>query len=122
MHQYQINKQEVITSQQFLSSFNNLKFLFHNPCWSLIISQYHMNMEDPHILKVMPFRTDKKMESVPSRFRVIMLVNNPLFIDLIRSEKCGFGSVNINLVWRKDINLTVMWGFGHVEQKMLDPN
>ena len=61
----------------------DLKFFLDNSGRSLIVPQDDVDVEDSDVLEVVTFRTNKEVERVAPGFRVVVLVHDPLVVDLV---------------------------------------
>ncbi len=71
-----------------------LKFFLNNSRRSLIVPQDDVNVEDADVLEVVTFGTDEEVERVPPRLRVVVLVHDPLVVDLVYKVDEG-GKISI---------------------------
>jgi len=102
---YQINKKEIIAGEQFLSSFDNLKLFFDDPRRRLVVPQNDVDVKDADVLEVVTFRADEEVEGVATRLAVVVFVDDSFFVDFVGSEKRRFRAIDVDFVWRQNIDL-----------------
>jgi hypothetical protein len=102
---YQINKEEIVTGEQFLSSFDDLELFFDDPRRRLVVPQDDVNVKDADVLEVVTFRADEEVEGVATRLAVVVFVDYSFFVDFVGSEKRRFCAIDVNFVWCQNVDL-----------------